>query len=165
MSWEPDSLESIEIADDRERKAGRLLRSAFYALIGEDPKLGPGDVEGAEMRVWQITHAIRRGGWTRNERARLHKKLTAWQRRARGHDPWFLMMGTIDRCLRAAGGRPDQVVKVQVFLTDIAERARINPIRQEYFGEHRPASTLVEVSALVDPRMKVEIEAVAYLGP
>jgi len=73
-------------------------------------------------------------------------------------------LGTIDRCLRAAGGRPDQVVKVQIFMTDITERASINPIRQAYFGEHRPASTLVEVSALVDPRMKVEIEAVAYLG-
>jgi enamine deaminase RidA (YjgF/YER057c/UK114 family) len=53
---------------------------------------------------------------------------------------------------------------VLVFMTDITERAAINPIRQDYFGEHRPASTLVEVSALVDPRMKVEIEAVAYLG-
>jgi len=79
-------------------------------------------------------------------------------------DEFDIALGTIDRCLRAAGGRPDQVVKVQVFLTDIAERARINPARQGYFGEHRPASTLVEVSALVDPRMKVEIEAVAYLG-
>lgn len=74
-------------------------------------------------------------------------------------------LDAIDTCLRAAGGRPDQVVKVQVFMTDISERAAINPIRQKYFGEHRPASTLVEVSALVDPRMKVEIEAVAYTGP
>ena len=49
-------------------------------------------------------------------------------------------------------------------MTDITERVSINPIRQRYFGEHRPASTLVEVTALVDPRMKVEIEAVAYVG-
>ena len=75
-----------------------------------------------------------------------------------------IAMASIDRCLREAGGRPDQVVKVQVFMTDIAERPKINPIRQEYFGEHRPASTLVEVSKLIDPRLKVEIEAVAYLG-
>lgn len=74
-------------------------------------------------------------------------------------------LDAIDTCLRQAGGRSDQVVKVQVFMTDISERAAINPIRQAYFGEHRPASTLVEVSALVDPRMKVEIEAVAYTGP
>jgi enamine deaminase RidA (YjgF/YER057c/UK114 family) len=76
-----------------------------------------------------------------------------------------IALASIDTCLRRAGGRPDQVVKVQVFMTDITERASINPARQRYFGEHRPASTLVEVSALVDPRMKVEIEAVAYIGP
>lgn len=75
-----------------------------------------------------------------------------------------IALESIDTCLRAAGGRPEQIVKVQVFMTDITERASINPVRQRYFGEHRPASTLVEVSALVDPRMKVEIEAVAYVG-
>ena len=48
-------------------------------------------------------------------------------------------------------------------MTDISERSSINPIRVEYFGDHKPASTLVEVSALVDPRMRVEIEAVAYI--
>ena len=75
-----------------------------------------------------------------------------------------IALQSIDTCLRAAGGKPDQVVKVLVFMTDITERAAINPIRQRYFGEHRPASTLVEVTSLVDPRMKVEIEAVAYVG-
>ena len=75
-----------------------------------------------------------------------------------------IALDTIDRCLRHAGGRPDQVVKVLVFMTDITERAAINPARVAYFGEHKPASTLVEVSGLVDPRMKVEIEAVAYIG-
>lgn len=79
-------------------------------------------------------------------------------------DQFRIAMDTIDHCLREAGGRPDQVVKVQVFMTNIDERPRINPIRQQYFGEHRPASTLVEVSKLIDPRLKVEIEAVAYLG-
>jgi 2-iminobutanoate/2-iminopropanoate deaminase len=74
-------------------------------------------------------------------------------------------MHSIDTCLRHAGGRPDQVVKVLVFMTDITERPLINPLRQRYFGPHKPASTLVEVRALVDPRMTVEIEAVAYVGP
>ena len=75
-----------------------------------------------------------------------------------------IALDTIDRCLRHAGGRPDQVVKVLVFMTDITERAAINPARIAYFGVHKPASSLVEVSGLVDPRMKVEIEAVAYIG-
>jgi enamine deaminase RidA (YjgF/YER057c/UK114 family) len=65
------------------------------------------------------------------------------------------------RCVgiqRAVGGKPEHVVKVQVFMTDISERAAISPRRVAYFGDHRPASTLVEVSALLNPRMKVEIE-------
>lgn len=70
-------------------------------------------------------------------------------------------MEAMDACLRAAGGLPSTVTKVQIFMTDISERAAINPARIAYFGEHRPASTLVEVSALVDPRMKVEIECMA----
>jgi enamine deaminase RidA (YjgF/YER057c/UK114 family) len=72
-------------------------------------------------------------------------------------------LASVDACLRHAGAKAAQVVKVTIFMTDVSERPLINPLRIEYFGEHRPASTLVEVRALVDPRLKVEIEAVAYL--
>ena len=72
-------------------------------------------------------------------------------------------MRNLDTVLRAAGGAPDQIVKVTVYLTDINDRARINPIRQRYFGDARPASSLVEVSALVVPELKVEIEAEAVV--
>ena len=75
-----------------------------------------------------------------------------------------LAIDVMDQCLKAAGAGPEHVVKVQVFLTDISDRPAINPRRIAYFGDHRPASTLVEVSALVDPRLKVEIECQAYLG-
>lgn len=75
-----------------------------------------------------------------------------------------LAIDVMNQCLKAAGAGPEHVVKVQVFLTDIGDRAAINPRRIAYFGEHRPASTLVEVSALVDPRLKVEIECQAWLG-
>jgi len=73
-------------------------------------------------------------------------------------------MDTLDKCLKAVGAGPEHVVKVQVFMTDIKERPLINPRRIAYFGENRPASTLVEVSGLVDPRMKVEIECQAWVG-
>jgi reactive intermediate/imine deaminase len=65
--------------------------------------------------------------------------------------------------LEAAGVTFGDVVKVTVYLTDISDRARINPVRQEVFGATRPASTLVEVSALVVPGAKVEIDAIAVL--
>jgi enamine deaminase RidA (YjgF/YER057c/UK114 family) len=74
-----------------------------------------------------------------------------------------LAVDVMDQCLRAAGAGSADVVKVQVFLTDIGDRAAINPRRIAYFGDNRPASTLVEVSALVDPRMSVEIECQAYV--
>ena len=56
------------------------------------------------------------------------------------------------------------VLKVTVYLTDIGDRAAINPVRERYFGAARPASTLVEVSALAVPGMKVEIEAIVGLA-
>ena len=72
-------------------------------------------------------------------------------------------MNNLDGALRATGGRPENIVKVQVFLVDVNDREKINPIRQAYFGEHRPASTLVGIPALVSPELKVEIEAEAIL--
>ena len=69
----------------------------------------------------------------------------------------------LDAALQKAGGVVSDVVKVTIFLTNIEDRSRINPIRQRYFGEHRPASTLIEVSQLVLPELKVEIEAEAVI--
>jgi len=75
-----------------------------------------------------------------------------------------LAIANVDACLKAVGAGPENVVKVTVYLTDVADRRKINPIRQRYFGQHRPASTLVEVAALVLPDLKVEIEAQAVLA-
>ncbi len=55
----------------------------------------------------------------------------------------------------------EDVLKVNIYLTDIDDRARIDPVRQEIFRDTRPASTLVEVAALVHPDLCVEIECVA----
>ena len=64
------------------------------------------------------------------------------------------------RIIDAAGAGFRDVLRVTVYLTDVNDRKAINPVRQEYFGDVRPASTLIEVSALAVPGMKVEIEAV-----
>ena len=74
-----------------------------------------------------------------------------------------MAVDVMDQCLQAAGASAADVVKVLIFLTDIADRAAINPRRVAYFGDNRPASSLVEVSALVDPRMTVEIECQAFV--
>jgi 2-iminobutanoate/2-iminopropanoate deaminase len=68
------------------------------------------------------------------------------------------------RAVLAAGGcRFEDVVKVTVFLTDIDDRPKINPLRQEAFGATRPASTLVEVPRLAVEGARVEIECVAVV--
>jgi 2-iminobutanoate/2-iminopropanoate deaminase len=72
----------------------------------------------------------------------------------------FLNMKKI---LERAGTDFDKVLKVTVYLTDVADRTKINPIRQEFFGATRPASTLIGVSELAIPGMKVEVEAVVAL--
>jgi 2-iminobutanoate/2-iminopropanoate deaminase len=63
--------------------------------------------------------------------------------------------------LHKAGVGFEQVVKVTVYLRRIEDRAAVNTVRQRFFGESRPASTLVEVSAFVVPGALVEIDAVA----
>ncbi len=74
-----------------------------------------------------------------------------------------IALAAVDACLKAAGAGAEHVVKVNVYLTDVNDRGLINPARQRYFGPHRPASTLVGVTALVLPDLKVEIEAQAVV--
>jgi 2-iminobutanoate/2-iminopropanoate deaminase len=73
------------------------------------------------------------------------------------------VFANIGLVLEAAGATFADIVKVTTFLMDIDDRARINPVRQEFFGDARPASTLVEVSALVLPEFLIEVEAVAVV--
>ena len=73
------------------------------------------------------------------------------------------MFAIIEEILAAAGASFADVVKVTVYLLDIDDRSRINPVRQEVFGDARPASTLIEVSRLAVPGAKLEIEAIAQL--
>ena len=70
----------------------------------------------------------------------------------------------IGLCLAATGASFADVVKVTTFLTDIGDRAAVNTVRKEVFGDARPASTLVEVSALVLPEFLIEVEAVAVVS-
>jgi 2-iminobutanoate/2-iminopropanoate deaminase len=73
------------------------------------------------------------------------------------------ILENLGKVLEAAGATFADILKVTVFLTDIEDRARINPIRQRFFGAAKPASTLIEVSRLALPGMKVEIEAIVGL--
>jgi reactive intermediate/imine deaminase len=74
------------------------------------------------------------------------------------------VLSNVGAVLSAAGATFDDVVRVGVYVRHMADRERINTVRRRYFGDARPASTLVEVSALAHPDALVEIEAVALLS-
>ena len=69
----------------------------------------------------------------------------------------------VDATLKAAGGSLRSIVKITFYLTDIRDKTAVWEVRKELFGDHRPASTLVEVSHLVDAEAKLEVDAVAFL--
>lgn len=62
-----------------------------------------------------------------------------------------------------AGGGMEDIVKVTVFITDMGLYNEIHEVRRRYFEEPYPASSMVEVSALIDPRLLIEIEAIAVI--
>ena len=70
----------------------------------------------------------------------------------------------IRHLVEAAGGSMADIVKVTIFVTDISQREKVWHARRESFTGNFPASTLVQVAALADPSIKVEIEAVAHIG-
>jgi reactive intermediate/imine deaminase len=74
------------------------------------------------------------------------------------------VLENVAKILTAANSSFADVIKVTVYLTDVGDRAVINPVRKEFFGQARPASTLIGVAALALPGMRVEIDAVAAVG-
>lgn len=72
-----------------------------------------------------------------------------------------IALGKIKALLEAAGATMDDVAKLNVFVTDITRRAEIGAARKKFFNGDFPTSTLVQVAALVEPGLLVEIEATA----
>jgi 2-iminobutanoate/2-iminopropanoate deaminase len=75
-----------------------------------------------------------------------------------------VIFAKISNLLDAAGGTMADVVKVVIYVTDITRREEVWRARREVFSGDFPVSTLVEVAALAQPSLKVEIEAIAHIG-
>ena len=80
---------------------------------------------------------------------------------------WRIALGNLVEVLKAAGGEPTHLVALRAYVTDIAEfnaaGAAIGAAWGATLGRHFPAMTLVQISALIDPNAKVEIEGEAIL--
>ena len=72
-----------------------------------------------------------------------------------------LVLGNISRILSACGANMTDVVKCSVFLSDGRDFAAMNEVYAEFFGNAKPARTTVEAK-FADPKMKVEIDCIAY---
>jgi len=70
----------------------------------------------------------------------------------------------IAAALAELGASPVDVVRTRIFVTDITRWEEIGRAHGEVFGAARPAATMVQVSALIDPALLVEIEADAVVG-
>jgi enamine deaminase RidA (YjgF/YER057c/UK114 family) len=75
-----------------------------------------------------------------------------------------IVFAKIRSLVEAAGGIMADVVKVTIFVTDIKQRQKIWKARREVFTGDFPVSTLVQVAALAEPTVKVEIDAIAHIG-
>ena len=80
-----------------------------------------------------------------------------------GYAQTIQVIRNIERALLQAGATLENVVRTRMFVTDISRWEEFGRAHREYFGEIRPCATMVEVRALIDPRMLIEIEVEAEL--
>jgi len=70
----------------------------------------------------------------------------------------------IKHLIEAAGGTMNDIIRVDIYVTDIKQREEAWKARKEFFTGDCPTSTLVEVKALATPQLQVEVNAIGFLG-
>ena len=128
------------------------------------------------MRRWNISSGAPwedRVGYSRAVRAGVHVFVSGTA--AVGHDGGIVGEGDahaqtirafeiVEQALAQAGASLEDVVRTRMFVIDMADSEKIGQAHARFFGDTRPATTLVEVHRLIDSRMLVEVEAEAIVG-
>lgn len=70
----------------------------------------------------------------------------------------------VEQALNQAGAALSNVVRTRIYLTDLSHSKKIGQAHAKYFGEIRPASTMIQISGLVDPDLLVEVEVTAIIS-
>jgi enamine deaminase RidA (YjgF/YER057c/UK114 family) len=106
-------------------------------------------------------------GYSRGVRvgAQVHVAGTAARGEALAGDAYVQaqnILGTIRSALEQAGARVEDVVRTVMYVTDIGDAELVGRAHREIFGDIRPASTMVQVSALIRPEMRVENRGLCF---
>ena len=75
-----------------------------------------------------------------------------------------IVIGIMKKAIEELGGKLEDVVRTRIFVTNIEDFEQVGKAHGQYFSDIKPACTLVEVSALVDPEMLVEMEMTAIIS-
>jgi enamine deaminase RidA (YjgF/YER057c/UK114 family) len=122
-------------------------------LAGDPPS--PYELQYGFSRVLRTGQHVRVGGTTSvDEHGVVH-----------GETPYeqaIAILTKIEHELGRAGAALHDVIETHVYVTDISRGAEVGRAHGEVFGSIKPLMTMIEVSGLIDPRMMVEIEALAY---
>lgn len=109
---------------------------------------------------WRIGHEVVMSGMTGHPVTRQ----AAEQGQPLGaYEQTLVVLKKLEALVQAAGGHKHNIVKTVVYVTDIADKDEVGRARKDFFEGHYPCSTLVAVSALVFPELRVEIDAWARL--
>jgi enamine deaminase RidA (YjgF/YER057c/UK114 family) len=74
------------------------------------------------------------------------------------------IINKIETALKEAGAGLKDVIRTRIYVTDISKWEEVGKAHKEFFGDIKPATTMIEVKALIDPELLVEIEATAIVA-